>query len=82
VPHHDPWRELPSQDDPDVVKQREQAWEKLKQETATLHRDERGRAKEDILPSLPWLRLYYLRQNMERLAVNWQQNWMNVGRTA
>jgi hypothetical protein len=82
APRSDPWRELPSQDDPAMIAERERLWAKLQTETATLHDDERGEAEDELLPSLPWLRLYYLRQNMERLALNWEQNWMNVGRTA
>ncbi|MBD0369816.1 MAG: hypothetical protein ICV60_03110 [Pyrinomonadaceae bacterium] len=31
--------------------------------------------------SLIWQRLDYLRQNMERLALDWQENWLNIGRT-
>ena len=31
--------------------------------------------------SYPWLRLYYLRQNMERIALDWKSNWLNVGLT-
>lgn len=33
-------------------------------------------------PSLPWLRLYYLRQNMERISFDWKTNWLQIGRTA
>jgi hypothetical protein len=83
APRHDPWRELPSQGEEYVVKQRQELWAKVQAETTTFHEEEgRGRASEEFLPSLPWLRLYYLRQNMERIGVNWKENWMNVGRTA
>jgi len=83
APRHDPWRDLPSQSDETVMAEREKLWAKVKSETATFHEEEgRGREREEFLPSLPWLRLYYLRQTMERLAVNWKDNWMNVGRTA
>ncbi|HEX6160570.1 MAG TPA: ferritin-like domain-containing protein [Thermoanaerobaculia bacterium] len=33
-------------------------------------------------PSLPWLRLYYLRQNMERISFDWKTNWMQIGRVS
>jgi hypothetical protein len=32
-------------------------------------------------PSQVWQRLDYLRQNMERLALDWRENWLNIGRT-
>lgn len=32
-------------------------------------------------PSIIRQRLDYLRQNMERLALDWQENWLNIGRT-
>jgi hypothetical protein len=83
APRHDPWRDLPSQSEEYVVKQRQELWERVKAERVTFHPEEgRGREREEFLPSLAWLRLYYLRQNMERLALNWKDNWMNVGRTA
>jgi hypothetical protein len=92
VPLHDPWLALPSQRFPEVIAEREQLWEKVKQEGTRIWPDEATlgsnaavgepfTAQADHPPSLPWLRLYYLRQNMERLSVNWANNWTNVGRT-
>ncbi|HEY0371840.1 MAG TPA: ferritin-like domain-containing protein [Thermoanaerobaculia bacterium] len=93
VPLHDPWLALPWQEFPEVVAERTQAWEKIKQEGTTIWPDEETLAANaavgepftanvNVPPSLPWLRLYYLRQNMERMAVNWANNWTNVGRTS
>ena len=91
VPLHDPWLALPWQQFPEVIDERMQMWNKVKQEGTTIWPDEETlgsnaavgepfTANVDEPPSLPWLRLYYLRQNMERLAVNWKNNWTNVGR--
>jgi hypothetical protein len=91
VPLHDPWRSLPNQRFPEVLEERREQWRKVQQEGAPLSDDEAtlnentfaGKADDEHTtdpPSLPWLRLYYLRQNMERIAVNWQNNWSNVGR--
>ena len=81
VPLHDPWRELPSQEDPSVLEERRRLWDAVRKETVTLSDDERRHATEDFLPSLLWLRLYYVRQNMERLALNWKNDWLNIGRS-
>ncbi len=90
VPKHDPWRALPSQHFEEVIRERRQLWDKVKQEGTTIWPDEVASnagvgipfdRRADDPPSLPWLRLYYLRQNMERLASDWQQNWLNVGRS-
>jgi len=89
VPAHDPWLKLPSQQFEEVRHERKQLWNKVKQEGTTIQPDEVASnagvgisfsERADDPPSLPWLRLYYLRQNMERLASDWQQNWLNVGR--
>lgn len=40
-----------------------------------------GQRTEAGKPSLIWQRLDYLRQNMERLALDWQEDWLNIGRT-
>ena len=99
VPLHDPWLSLPSQRFPEVLKERAQLWEKVKDEGTTIWPEEVPAADTQTLlgsntavgepftadvespPSLPWLRLYYLRQNMERLSLNWESNWTNIGRT-
>ena len=93
VPLHDPWLKLPWQQFDEVIAERRQLWEKVKQEGTTIWPDEETlgsnaavgepfTANVDDPPSLPWLRLYYLRQNIERLAVNWENNWTNVGRSS
>lgn len=84
VPQRDPWLALPSQQFEEVFAERRELWEKLKGEATRIRPEEEvieGTVGTDDPPSLPWLRLYYLRQNMERLALNWSQNWTNVGRT-
>lgn len=81
VPSDDPWRELPSQDDPSVLDERRRLWDAVRKETVELGEDERDLAEKDFLPSLLWLRLYYIRQNMERLSVNWKNDWLNIGRS-
>lgn len=91
VPLHDPWLALPWQQFPEVIEERRQTWDRIKQEGTTIWPDEETLSSNAAVgepfnanagepPSLPWLRLYYLRQNMERLAVNWKNNWTNVGR--
>lgn len=40
-----------------------------------------GQRTADDKPSQIWQRLDYLRQSMERLAADWQANWLNIGRT-
>lgn len=93
VPLHDPWLTLPNQDFDEVIAERREQWAKVKQEGTTIWPDEETLASnadtgepvtvaEGYAPSLPWLRLYYLRQNIERLAINWANNWTNVGRTS
>jgi Ferritin-like len=88
VPRHDPWLKLPSQKFEEVLRDREELWKQLQQEGTTIWPEEAGDnidagqpyehfRKEP--PSYPWLRLYYLRQNMERIALNWKSNWLNVG---
>lgn len=92
VPRHDPWLSLPSQQFPEVIAERTQLWNRFREEGKPIDPDEAmlqdnvsvgepftGDAAEP--PSLPWLRLYYLRENMERMALNWKYNWTNVGRT-
>jgi hypothetical protein len=90
VPRHDPWLKLPSQKFEEVLRDREELWKQLQQEGTTIWPEEAGDnidagqpyehfRKEP--PSYPWLRLYYLRQNMERIALNWKSNWLNVGTT-
>lgn len=87
VPIHDPWVSLPSQAFDEIKAERERTWAKLQQEGVTIHGEERKEAKErpkepsETPPSLPWLRLYYLRQNMERISLDWRSNWLNIGRT-
>jgi hypothetical protein len=90
VPRHDPWLKLPSQQFEEVRRDREEMWRKLQQEGTTIWPEEAGdnidagQPYEDFPeepPSYPWLRLYYLRQNMERTALNWKSNWLNVGLT-
>jgi hypothetical protein len=88
VPRHDPWLKLPTQQFEEVRLNREELWKQLQQEGTTIWAEEAGdniavaQPYEDFRdqpPSYPWLRLYYLRQNMERIALNWQSNWLNVG---
>jgi hypothetical protein len=90
VPRHDPWLKLPSQRFEEVRHDREALWKQLQQEGTTIWPEEAGanidtgQSYENFRkepPSYPWLRLYYLRQNMERTALNWKSNWLNVGRT-
>lgn len=87
APVHDPWTGLPSQKFDEIKAERERIWSKLQQEGVTIHTEERKEAKlrpgdpPKPPPSLPWLRLYYLRQNMERVSLDWQSNWLNIGRT-
>ena len=90
VPRHDPWLKLPSQRFEEVRRSREELWKQLQQEGATIWPEEAGddidagQPYEDFRkepPSYPWLRLYYLRQNMERIALDWKSNWLNVGLT-
>lgn len=91
VPVNDPWRKLPSQSFAEVREERMAMWEKVQKEGTTIWPDEVdahvsvGETYEDFReepPSYPWLRLYYLRQNMERIQLDWKSNWLNVGRTA
>jgi len=88
VPRHDPWLKLPSQKFEEVRRDREELWKQLQQEGTTIWPEEAGaniavaQPYEDFRkdpPSYPWLRLYYLRQNMERIALDWKSNWLNVG---
>jgi hypothetical protein len=90
VPRHDPWLKLPSQKFEEVIRDREELWKQLQQEGTTIWPEEAGdniAVGEPFVhfrtepPSYPWLRLYYLRQNMERIALNWKSNWLNVGTT-
>ena len=88
VPVHDPWLTLPSQQFEEVKADRERLWKQLQQEGTVIQPDELPSSGvgepftgfRDEPPSLPWLRLYYLRQNMERIALDWSSNWLNVGR--
>jgi hypothetical protein len=91
VPRNDPWLKLPSQNFKEVRDEREALWQKFQQEGTTIWPEEAGdniavgNSHEDFRkepPSYPWLRLYYLRQNMERIALDWKSNWLNVGLTA
>ena len=90
VPWHDPWLKLPSQQFEEVRADRERMWKQLQQEGTVIQPDELptagvGEPFTDLRgepPSLPWLRLYYLRQNMERLSLDWSSNWLNIGRTS
>lgn len=91
VPRHDPWLKLPSQSFDEVRRERDELWLKFQQEGTTIWPDEAGdniavgESYEDFRenpPSYPWLRLYYLRQNMERIALDWKSNWLNVGLTS
>jgi hypothetical protein len=88
VPRHDPWLKLPSQRFEEVRRDREELWKQFQQEGTTIWPEEAGdniavaQPYEDFRkepPSYPWLRLYYLRQNMERIALDWKSNWLNVG---
>ncbi len=90
MPRHDPWLKLPSQRFEEVRRDREELWKKLQQEGTTIWPEEAGdnvgvgEPYEDFRkepPSYPWLRLYYLRQIMERIALDWKSNWLNVGLT-
>lgn len=90
VPRHDPWLKLPNQQFEEVRAEREQLWLKVQQEGTTIWPEEAGdnidagQPYEDFRkqpPSYPWLRLYYLRQNMERISLDWKSNWLNVGTT-
>jgi len=89
IPRHDPWLALPTQKFKEVREEREALWKKFQQEGTTISPEEGnnpvGNTYEDFReepPSYPWLRLYYLRQNMERIALDWKSNWLNVGLTA
>jgi hypothetical protein len=89
IPRHDPWLALPTQKFKEVREEREALWKKFQQEGTTIWPEEGnnavGNTYEDFReqpPSYPWLRLYYLRQNMERIALDWKSNWLNVGLTA
>lgn len=79
-----------------IWQQRVELWNKIKNESTEINPaeletnvnfvnnsveqtfDERGIPP----PSLPWLRLYYLRQNMERISFDWATNWLQIGRVS
>ncbi|HEY0140606.1 MAG TPA: ferritin-like domain-containing protein [Thermoanaerobaculia bacterium] len=79
-----------------IYQQRLELWNKIKNESTEIQPaeleasvdfannsveetyDERGIPP----PSLPWLRLYYLRQNMERISFDWATNWLQIGRVS
>jgi hypothetical protein len=93
VPKNDPWLTLPSQQFEEVQRERREQWDRVKQEGTTIWPEEDVISSNaevgqtyvgmgDEPPSLPWLRLYYLRQNMERMSLNWASDWANVGRDA
>jgi len=86
VPKHDPWLSLPSQQFEEVIRERREQWERVKQEGTTIWPEEDLMTSDaavgqpyagmgDEPPSLPWLRLYYLRQNRERMSLNWASMW-------
>lgn len=95
VPARDPWRLLPTQKY--QVEQRKEMWDKIRRESTTIQPLELEEGLDSFAhasveqgidwetaapPSMPWLRLYYLRQNMERISFDWATNWLQVGRTS
>jgi hypothetical protein len=79
-----------------IWQQRVDLWNKVRAESTAISPEElelnTGFANADVPsqpdeadvdpPSLPWLRLYYLRQNMERISFDWATNWLQVGRVS
>lgn len=95
VPARDPWRKLPTQKY--QLEERRALWKKIREESTSINPVELEEGMDSFAhaavesgidwdtaepPSMPWLRLYYLRQNMERISFDWATNWLQIGRTA